>query len=174
MRDRNERNHAARAFAEQVLKSEESAPGARAAAEIVLEYTEPLTMADTEWYDNKHRLAGATTLTGRDVVMLWHDDESEHQIICDNDAYRADCLTPNEKRYELREIVVTKETAHPAILETLGDYESAPEGTIVATSGTAMIWRKTGGRWKHGDYRIADNTEMEGVPRDVLRWVWGA
>lgn len=62
--------------------------------------------------------------------------------------------------------------AHPEFLETAEDYESAPEGTVIAAdSGFAYIrasqnvWSRTGAE---GEFSFL----MPGAVRRVLRWGW--
>ena len=60
--------------------------------------------------------------------------------------------------------------AHPEFLETEADYESAPEGTIVACEDSSP-WHKFDSAWlstiTHGRN---DAKDMTGVIREVLRW----
>ena len=60
--------------------------------------------------------------------------------------------------------------AHPEFLETEADYESAPEGTIVACEDSPP-WHKFDSTWlstiTHGRN---DAKDMTGVIREVLRW----
>ena len=141
-----------------------------AAAEHILATTTPPSMADVEWDDEKHHLAGATTIKGGSVVMLWHDDIDTGNIITDTGEWPRELLTPNGKRYKLVEI--TDEPEHPDVLETVEDYEDAPQGTIVALADSPP-WSKTpSGGWRQaGDYRTSP--EMVGVKRKMLRWGWG-
>lgn len=120
-----------RQWAEKVLAAPPRtySSGEVAAAKVVVEHTAPLTMAYVNWDDEKHHLAGATTDTGKDVVMMWYDPKHTDHIISDRDEWRREQLTPNGKKYELRE--VTDEDEHPKVLSTEEDYANAPEGTIV-------------------------------------------
>lgn len=165
----NNQEKLAREWAERAKTREVSSPEEQAAADHILATTTPPTMADAEWDDEKHNLAGATTPRGNDVVMMWCDDEDTGNIITGSAEWAPKDLTPNGKKYELREVM----DEHPETLSTVEDYENAPVGTIVAMSGTASVWRKLGGKWKRGDYRYANNAEMEGVHRTVMRWGWG-
>ena len=113
--------------------------GRIAAAEHILATTDPLTMADADWDDEEHRLAGATTPEGTEVVMMWHDADETNQIICLNSAWEPDRLTPNGKKYELREVGATEQPEHPATLVTEQDYENAPVGTIVDIEGNVAV-----------------------------------
>ena len=61
------------------------------------------TMAEVEWDDDVHFLAGATTPIGREAVMLWHDDEDTGNIITTTGEWRRDQLTPTGRKYELKE-----------------------------------------------------------------------
>lgn len=42
----------------------------RTAAEHILTTTTPMTMADVEWDDKKHDMAGAITMRGTETVMI--------------------------------------------------------------------------------------------------------
>ena len=145
---------------------------ARAAREHILATTTEPTMADIGWDDEEHRLAGATTPEGTEVVMMWHDADETNQIICLNSAWEPDRLTPNGKKYELREVGATEQPEHPATLVTKQDYVNAPHGTIVAEpGGHALTKGSDGGWWPGGTWRTS--REMAGTKRDVIRWEWG-
>lgn len=92
---------------------------AKAAAEYILATTTPLTMADVKWDDKKHCLAGATC----------NIDESERVILVPRNGMIVNAklgrdrvlltspgsLTPNGKRYELREVADEPDApTHPA------------------------------------------------------------
>lgn len=126
---------------------------AQAAATFILENTAPPTMADIEWDDDKHYLAGATTPDDTDCVMIWSDLDLSGDIVCDDSAWRPDQLTPNGKRYELVEVTDKPENPvkpeHPETLRATSDYLNAPAGTIVDICGTVAIrldyrWDVTG------------------------------
>ena len=170
----NDTQRLARAWAELVLTQEIITPEAVAAAEHILATTTPPTMADVEWDHDKYHLHGATTPKGDEVVMLWHDDIDTDHIITDHAEWPRDRLTPNGKRYELREVGAPEQPEHPETLVTLEDYENAPVGTVVAMRG-CFAWTKGGcGDWGDGDGRNWDtNGEMAGIKRDVLRKGWG-
>lgn len=81
---------------------------AKAAVEFILDHTtpEPETMADVDWDDEKHYLAGCMSPYGSMVMlrpqganMIVHDLNSDLTEVFDRDD-----LTPNGKRYELREV----------------------------------------------------------------------
>ena len=159
----------ARQLAEHVKALEVSSPEMTATAERILATTTPPTMADVEWDDEKHYLAGATTSNGGSVVMLWHDDIDTDHIITDHAEWQRDRLTPNGKRYELREIGEPEQPEHPATLETLEDYENAPAGTVVAEPGRPALTKTHGGEWhRYGGWFTSD--EMAHTERQVLRW----
>lgn len=141
-----------------------------AAAEHIMATTGPLTMADVEWDADKHYLAGADTQYGSVVMlhpvgetMVVHDFNSDLREVFDRDD-----VTPNGKRYELREVT---EQEHPVVLEMLNDYDAAPEGTIVAVA-QGVPWVKEVGEWWVGD-RPATRESIAYQPRLVLRWGWG-
>lgn len=143
-----------------------------AAIEHVLATTTPMTMADVVWDWEKHYLAGATTHDGEEVAMIW--PQTAVYLATTKGTRRRDQLTPNGKKYELREVGAPEQPAHPATLVTVGDYENAPEGTIVAESGRyGPTFGKHGDDWLTLTSPVAqDEYEMAGVKRDVLRWGW--
>ena len=129
-------------------------------------------MADVEWNDEKHYLAGATTSNGGSVVMLWHDDIDTDHIITDHAEWPRNRLTPNGKKYELREVGAPEEPERPETLVTEQDYENAPVGTVVAGDGGDAWTKCSDGDWWRGgiwysDYRMADAERRE------LRRGWG-
>ena len=153
-----------------------------AAAEHIMATTTEPTMADVEWDDEKHRSMGATTPAGYEVVMLWvdehecFDNEVTRLIVTDVGLWDPKSLTPNGKRYELREAGTVKESliVHPETLTTLEDYEGAPEGTIVASNGKWEVphMRQNGLWWRSGI--ACDNEFMARNCHPVLRWGWDA
>ena len=143
-----------------------------AAIEHVLATTDPLTMADVEWDTKKHHLAGATLPDGHEVVMMWPDTYGTGHIIAKEGEWPRERLTPNGKRYELREVGAPEQPEHPATLVTKQDYVNAPHGTIVAEpGGHALTKGSDGGWWPGGTWRTS--REMAGTKRDVIRWEWG-
>lgn len=181
-----DREKLARQWAEQVRRTDAeyerkgrrySGDPMRAAAEYILATTTP-TMADVEWDHEKHHLAGAVFQnagTTAEVVMFQKDGsgaiiavdvEDGKPFIGDASKY-----TPNGKRYELVEVT---EPGHPEVLETLEDYENAPEGTIATRQVKGAAFIKSIGNWSVAGYTGAEpSTYMAGVPRHVLRWGWG-
>lgn len=146
---------------------------ARAAREHILATTDPPTMADVEWDDEKHYLAGATTSNGGSVVMLWHDDIDTDHIITDHAEWPRDRLTPNGKRYELREVGAPEQPEHPEVLVTVEDYANAPVGTIVARGDYAPYVKRGPNAWTTEYSSLAYDEDMSGTPRTVLRKGWG-
>lgn len=144
---------------------------AKAAVEFILDHTEPETMADVEWDDEKHRGMGATAPGGETYVM-YSMGRLVNCFTLDLRAagLRAEDLTPNGKRYELREV---GEPEHPATLKTQADYENAPVGTVVAEPGWPAWTRTFSGKWINGG-SLCDSGSMSGTKRDVLRWGWDA
>lgn len=153
-----------------------SKAGVIAAAEHIMATTPPPTMADTEWDDEKHPLAGATTPSGEEVVMFWPEDD---YIRTAQESWSRDCLTPNGKRYELREVTETPDVpTHPATLVTEADYENAPHGTVVSGSETLDLYVKNVDLWHrlvtpNGPTLTVSSVSMAGTPRTVLRKGWG-
>ena len=83
-------------------------------------------------------------------------------------------LTPNGKKYELREVGAPEQPEHPATLVTEQDYANAPVGTIVAAPGF-HAWTKSYGDsfpWSQGG-TWCSNSDMADTERQVLRWGWG-
>ena len=163
-----------RQWAEKVLAAPEGRhnPAEIAAAEVVVKHTPPLSMDYVEWDDEKHRLAGATTSTGQEVVMMWYDAKHTDHIISARDEWRREQLTPNGKHYELRE--VTDEDEHPEVLTTVEDYAGAPEGTVVVdeTYPDRVSVKQDNGAWgAHFEYdSIANATMAERGSATVMRW----
>lgn len=164
----------ARQCAEEIKRLEAVTPELQAAAEQILAITKKPTMADVDWDDEKHYLAGATTSNGGSVVMLWHDDIDTDHIITNHAEWPRDRLTPNGKKYELREVVdALDETIEPnrrRVLSTVEDYENAPLGTIVSVSEKVakrdlLGWYFTGFESDHGSEYMARLGEGT-----VLRW----
>lgn len=109
-----------------------------AAAAYILATTTQLTMADVEWDADKHYLAGADTQYGSVVMlhpvgetMVVHDFNSDLREVFDRDD-----VTPNGKRYELREVgagepdvrraqALVEELARDHVLNSLTDGELA-------------------------------------------------
>lgn len=141
------------------------------AAQHILATTSPLTMADEDWDEGEHYLAGCMTQYGEMVMLrphganlLVHDLNSGLTEIWDRDD-----ATPNGKKYELREVT----DKHPETLRTAEDYEDAPVGTIVANSGRFPLIKRERNVWAN----MFDDTFSNGYLADtslkVLRWGWG-
>ena len=180
---RNEQERLAREWAERKLYTAQrhledagyhTNPDTIAAAEYILATTTPPTMADVEWDHGAHCLAGVETgyedavmlhRHGRNMIVLY-DLNTGGINFCD----RSD-LTPNGKRYELREVV---EPEHPETLTTVEDYENAPEGTIVASNGKWEVpFMKQNGLWRRNGISFSNNDMSQGHEHWVLRWGWG-
>lgn len=150
----------------------------RAAAEYILANLPEPTMADVEWDDEKHYLAGATALDGQLEVMMWLDDTERGHIITDQGAWRPEQLTPNGKQYELREVGTIQEsrTVHPTTLTTVEDYAYAPKGTVVAGADPLEVYVSSGYAWlKAGDLEDCSvpSDWIGRTTRKVLRWGLG-
>ena len=176
----NERERLAREWATSTLPKGDAKT--MAAIEHIMATTKEPTMADVEWDDEKHYLAGAIDAEGHEVVMI--DAERENIRVCYVDEINLvyapvlespKNLTPNGKRYELREAGTVKESliVHPETLTTLEDYEGAPEGTIVASNGKWEVphMKQNGLWWRSGI--ACDNEFMARNCHPVLRWGWG-
>lgn len=142
------------------------------AAQHILATTSPLTMADEDWDEGDHYLAGCMTQYGEMVMLrphganlLVHDLNSGLTEIWDRDD-----ATPNGKRYELVEATGDE---HPETLSTLEDYENAPVGTVVALNGCFPYVKQGRGVWANTFDDTCSDDWMAGAPRKVLRWGWG-
>lgn len=101
----------ARQWAERNKACEVSSPEIQAAANFILAHTNPLTMADVEWDNDKHYLAEAERMDGVKVAML-KPIRLHPQIKClafDDGGFYIDYpdpeeLTPTGKRYTLTEV----------------------------------------------------------------------
>lgn len=169
----DERERLARQWAERIKSVPELRYDldANAAADFIFEHTSPPTMANVEWDDDKHYLAGATGPFGDEVVMMWYDDGTDH-IFTNGEEWPRDRLTPNGKRYELREVGAPEQPEHPATLATDQDYENAPVGTVVAELGGWARTKGFCGDWSDGATWFTDR-EMANKERQELRWGWG-
>lgn len=141
-------------------------------ARFVLDNTTPTTMADMEWDHTKHYLAGVDITETYLGVMVGKDSANQVWVIDPKGReltwFYAHELTPNGKRYELREV---SEPDHPETLKTVADYQNAPEGTIVAHPGCSP-WIKEDGMWRSPVFR--ESPEALALTwtrtRTVLRW----
>ena len=158
-------------------------------------------MADVEWDDKEHAGLGVQVPSGDNRVLISSDTPSLWLTalpdFTDFLLFNRNSLTPNGKRYELREIgagepdvrrarALVEELArdhklidltdgrlarvmnevldalaenkpdHPEVLETLEDYQNAPEGTLAASvNGEGYFHNETMSRWEstHGDWK---------------------
>lgn len=176
---------------------------AKVAAEYILEHTEPLTMDEYSpveradmvgmWAGyNRHVAGGKPT----DFVIITGEETEAGRVPCYNPgaptpyAWAPDkwMLTPRfdmprawgkdgkpcEPTVSFSENVGVDQPDHPEVLETEEDYESAPEGTVVAY-GREEPWMKTEGGWCRGGRDPWSNQSMVHnfllMPnRRVLRW----
>lgn len=149
----------------------------RAAKDFILANTNPLTMADVQWDAREHLGTIGVGEDGVEWVMLGRRPDgrivgitADFQKLRD---LRPKWLTPNGKRYELREVADDQQD-HPRVLRTVEDYENAPNGTVVACEWSEP-WTKGGScqyPWVRGDEKLRD-TDMAHVAREVLRRGWG-
>lgn len=159
------------------------------AAKYITQCLAPPTMEGLPWDYGRHYLAGATD-GEHECIMISpyrHDEESPLEIA----AVTSDSsnillldpsdLTPNGKKYELREVTVSpdeevapEQRDHTDVLRTKDDYFDAPFGSVVAVAGS-FPWIKTlsAGWMRCGSGDVATNFEMAGAGRKVLRWGWG-
>mgnify|MGYP006988283993 CR=1 FL=1 len=169
----------AREWATKYLKwnAYEDSPELHAVAELVLANTKPATMADVEWEDSEHFLAGATANDEDEEIMLTkYDGQIITASLDDPPAiwiHQARDLTPNGKRYELRE-AGDDQPERPKVLCTVEDYGNAPVGTIAAINGYDPIIKGNDG-W--GSTSEGENTSEETArravaERKILRLGW--
>ena len=175
-----EQEKLAREWAEQVMGRGELSTsvfndGCRAAAELVLANTAPPTMEGVQWDAKKHRGLGTFGEDGVEWVMV--DMRPDRRIVGVSPDFRTvrglrpEWLTPNGKRYELRE-VGADQPENPKTLRTVEDLENAPDGTVVTKPGHIAITRRLG-NWS-GQFTHEDSASMaEHGPWEVLRWGMG-
>lgn len=169
----NERERLAREWATSTLPRGDAKT--LAAIEHIMATTKEPTMAGAGWEDEKHFLAGAVyEVEGSTcpVVMVGETRDGCEIYSVDLDENTgfwpmpAD-LTPNGKKYELREVT----DRHPETLRTLEDYGNAPVGTVVAApSDTCLIKFDEG--WYTPRMRTRENP-IDFGKMAVLRWGWG-
>lgn len=147
------------------------------AAEHILATTNPPTMDKVAWDVEKHVLAGARLHTDNDeqvdVVMLGKDVSMIEYATLDGKPGFEHCsyLTPNGKRYELRE--VTDKPSNPETLTTVEDYRTAPVGTI-AVDLNGYPWLKINSAiWVSRRLEFSPQTMSMHGPHSVLRPGWG-
>ena len=63
--------------------------------------------------------------------------------------------------------------AHPEFLETEADYQNAPEGTVVASSGRFPWVKGAASGWACSSSTNSDFAMSKIGRRNVLRWGWG-
>ena len=108
---------------------------------------------------------------GRVVVSTKPNDIGQYKIFHLDDSYvsgadvsyvEADALTFIDAE--------PAKPVHPEFLETIGDYESATVGTVVACEDSSP-WYKSGSEWLSVDFCGAkDDKGMSRARRRVLRW----
>lgn len=145
---------------------------AKAAAEYIMEHTSPPTMADVEWNKSVHNMAGADW-DGHSPVVMIEEDYCDTIVAISDDGVAVNVpdkkdLTPNGKRYELRE-----KPDHPEVLTTVEDYENAPSGTIVAVRHCGPSTKNEESNWSTVFSTGNSAEKMAGIERWVLRWGWG-
>ena len=129
-------------------------------------------MEGVDWDDDVHLGMGVVDDNGHEWVMIQDDGPYISLIGLDLNPVGAkrEELTPNGKRYELRE-VGSDEPGHPEVLTTVEDYENAPEGTIVSGYSRSVSYKINHRRWEEsGLLGQFTGDEMAGHARDVLRW----
>lgn len=177
----NERERLAREWAESKLAMPTGHLDADvlAAVEHVMATTPEPTMADVEWDDEKHYLAGAVyEYEGSTcpVVMVGETRDSCGIYSVDLDEGTGfwpmpEDLTPNGKKYELVE--VTDQPKHPETLTTVEDYANAPVGTIAAVDFFLPLVKLSRGFWASSMGENYSDEDIAGARRKVLRRGWG-
>ena len=153
------------------------------AAQHILATTTPLTMADVKW-DNRHFGLVCEGEDGVEWVMLYKRGDGRIMGVTPDlqkvRGLRPQWLTPNGKRYELREATVSSgenvgsdQQEHPETLITQEDYEDAPVGTIVARNGCSPHTKRYPDVWSNMFGHTCSDEELAGTSRKVLRWGWG-
>lgn len=64
-------------------------------------------------------------------------------------------------------------TLDPVELVTLADFETAPEGTVVADSYTNAFQKAGTDRWESVDVMSSNKSMAVSGPWKILRWGWG-
>ncbi|MGX9203922.1 hypothetical protein, partial [Corynebacterium striatum] len=64
-------------------------------------------------------------------------------------------------------------TLDPVELVTLADFETAPEGTVVADSHTNAFQKAGTDRWESVDVMSSNKSMAVSGPWKILRWGWG-
>lgn len=161
----------ARQWAKSITSAPENTYGqsATAAAKIILGVTSPVTMADAEWDDDEHYLAGATMSGDNEVVMMCYE-EGIDCIVTNEGGFSPDSLVPNGKEYKLVEI--TDNPGRPETLTTAEDYKNAPVGTIVALNGSPPYLKSGKRDWSNMLDKTFSEAALAGLSCKVLRWGW--
>lgn len=147
---------------------------------------EPPTMADVEWRDEEHYLAGANDYEDNEVVMLGKIGDNIR--VCDVGKLGIEFaialepsqnLIPNGKRYTLttlEELYAQEARDHlsrrTGSLFTAGDYEDAPVGTIVSGNEQTPYVKLGKNKWSDCVGDTYSDTGMAGARRNVLRNGW--
>lgn len=153
------------------------------AAQHILATTTPLTMADVKW-DNRHFGRVCEGEDGVEWVMLYRRGDGRIMGVTPDlqkvRGLRPQWLTPNGKRYELREVTVSSnenvgsdQAEHPETLRTKDDYENAPRGTIVARNEYSPHMKHVQNVWGNAFNDTYSDERLAGTSRKVLRWGWG-
>lgn len=151
------------------------APIEHAAARHIIKTTPSPTMAELDWKDNEHTLAGATLDIGdgpENVIMTAHSGVYIFYVTKDGkpDYDYSRFFTPNGKRYELHE-AGTADVTPPKTLTTEKDYNEAADGTVAA-SPDGMPFLKQRSVWRYLNIVKRDDEMANAQPRVVLRDGW--
>lgn len=122
--------------AQDAAKESEFTEDTYAAIEFVLANTKPETMADIAWDSDEHYLSGCATTFGS-MVMLRPQGETilVHNLNTDlTEVFDREDLTPNGKRYELREVT---EPEHPSEKDSVRQIADRFYAEIVGGDGDA-------------------------------------
>lgn len=183
--NRMQQEQLAREWADYAKNCEVSSPEQQAAADFILANTKSPTVAEIGWDNAQHRRRVAVDEGGVEWVMLYQRRdgmilEVRHDL-AEVRGLRPDRLTPNGKRYELREVTVSQDEnvaddqpEHPKWLRTTEDYENAPEFTIVCEPGGAPAMKLEDDMWviagMYGPYGSGYLAKSCDESMEVMRW----
>lgn len=135
------------------------------AIKSVLPERPKVTMDEIGWNQDKHFLWEADY--GRTHVAMLGYSYDDYTILTNQGHISPRHLTPTGRKYKL-----VIDDGHPEYLETVQDYEDAPDGTVVAMHPGGFPLIKHDSIWK--SFTWAGRSErMSREPRRVLRWGWG-
>lgn len=154
--------------AEMILKERSAVDEFKySAAKFIIEKTDPLTIKESGWNEKEHHLAGATNRVGEDVVMLRDRDfgsSGGYLIACVDGDYNPDALTPNGKKYEVREVTSDLSTEQ---------IDELPVGSVVAAPGCRPFVKITSESWMSSTQVLTSSLLADYENVTLLRYGWG-